>query len=412
MLQRLRKVRAILIFLASAELNKSPFRLTLSPIKIVLFIINTEIRLTHSISTIASMLIKSSLFGLVLFGLSVAARPTDGSNPTKVIVDTDFTTIGDDGQCLAMAAQLHATKDIELLGLTVVAGNQYLSQEVSDALKAVERVGLETEVGVYAGAEIPFLHDYASFRQERLLFGNATTYTAAYENPPTKQLVAPPDGFASHTIPRKQHAVDFIVKTIHRYPGQVTLLAIGPLTNIAFAIRKDPSIVPMIKEIVIMGGQIYVSGNSFIDSGETNWWFDPESARVVLRANITRKIIPLDVTNNVVITNETYNIIAHHKPSTAITSLFGDIKRRKYVYDTVALSSLADSSLDMDVPKLYVEVSCDFDTQYGRGIASVEDPYPGLNVEIISSVVFQINNSRFFNLYVDLLTRPVPIVIT
>jgi inosine-uridine nucleoside N-ribohydrolase len=64
------------------------------------------------------------------------------------------------------------------------------------------------------------------------------------------------------------------------------------------------------------------------------------------------------------------------------------------------------------VRKLYVDVSCDFDAKYGRGIVSVEDPYPGINVETVSSVVFQINNSRFFNLYIDLLTHPVPIVIS
>jgi inosine-uridine nucleoside N-ribohydrolase len=360
-----------------------------------------------------SMLTKKSLFsalGLLSFGLSVAARLADGSNPRKVILDTDFNTIGDDGQTLAMAAQLHATKDVELLGLTIVAGNQYLLQEVSDALKAVERLGLENKVGVYAGAEIPFLHDYASFQQEKLLFGNATAYTAAYKNPPTKELVSPPDGFATHTVPQKQHAVDFIIETIHRYPGEVTLLAIGPLTNIAIAIRKDPSIVPMIKDIVIMGGQIYVPGNSYIGAGETNWWFDPESARVVLRANITRKIIPLDVTNIVTITNETYDRIAGHEPSTAITRLFGDIERFRYIYDTIALASLVVPSLDLDVRDIYVDVSCDFNAQYGKGIVSVENPYPGLVIQTMSSVVFQINNSRFFELYVELLTRPVPIV--
>jgi inosine-uridine nucleoside N-ribohydrolase len=343
-------------------------------------------------------------------GHSVVARPAHESNPPKVIFDTDFNTIGDDGQCLVMAAQLHATKDIELLGLTIVAGNQYLPQEVSDALKAVERIGLENEIGVYAGAEIPLLHDYGSFQQEKVLFGNATAYTAAYTNPPTEQLVAPPDGFATHTVPQDQHAVDFIIESVHRYPGEVTLLAIGPLTNIAIAIRKDPSIVPKIKDIVIMGGQLFVPGNSYIGAGETNWWFDPESARVVLRANITRKIIPLDVTNTVTITNETYDRIADHEPPTAITTLFANIERWPYVYDAVALASLVNPDLDVDVRDLYVDVSCDFNAHYGKGLTFEEDPYPGLNVEAISSVVFGINNSRFFELYVDLLTRPVPVM--
>jgi purine nucleosidase len=362
---------------------------------------------------IASMIIKTSLFsalGLWFFGISVAAHPANENSPIKVILDTDFNTIGDDGQCLAMAAQLHATKDIELLGLTIVTGNQYLSQELSDALKAIERVGLENKVGVYSGAESPFLHDYASYQQERLLFGNATAYAAAYTNLKTEQLDAPPDGFATHTVLQKQHAVDFIIESVHRYPGQVTLLAIGPLTNVALAIRKDPSIVPLIKEIVIMGGQIYVPGNSYIGAGETNWWFDPESARVVLRANVSRKIIPLDVTNTVAITNETYDKIADYKPATAITSLFENIERWGYVYDTVALASLVNPSLDLDVRDLYIDVSCDFNAQYGKGMVWTEDPYPGLNIETISSVVFQIDNSRFFDLYVDLLTRPVPVV--
>jgi inosine-uridine nucleoside N-ribohydrolase len=359
------------------------------------------------------MLITTMIFWalrLLSFRIFVAAHPANGSNPIIVILDTDFNTIGDDGQCLAMAAQLHATRGIELLGLTIVAGNQYLSQEISDALKAVERVGLEDKVGVYAGADSPFLHDYASFQHERLLFGNATAYLAAYTNPKTDQLVAPPDGFATHTVLQKQHAVDFIIESVHRCPGQVTLLAIGPLTNIAMAIRKDPSIIPLIKEIVIMGGQIYVPGNSYIGAGETNWWFDPESARVVLRANISRKIIPLDVTNTVAVTNETYDKIADYQPATAITSLFANIERWGYVYDTIALASLLDPSLDLDVRDLYVDVSCGFDAQYGKGVVWAENPYPGLNIESISSVVFQVNNSRFFDLYVELLTRPVPVL--
>ncbi|KAH7303200.1 Inosine/uridine-preferring nucleoside hydrolase domain-containing protein [Stachybotrys elegans] len=327
----------------------------------------------------------------------------------KVIIDTDFNTIGDDGQALAMAAQMHASRGIHLLGLTIVTGNQWLHQGVSDGLKAVERVGLERQVGVYVGAEMPFLHDFSSFQLERRLFGNATAYVGAYRSPPGP-LVPPPDGFATHTLPQTQHAVDFIIESVHRHPGQVTLLAIGPLTNVALAMRKDPSIVPLIKQIVIMGGQIYAPGNSYIGAGETNWWFDPEAARVVLRANVSRKIVPLDVTNTVVMTEELYDTIADHQPATPITRLFAGIERWSYVYDTVALASLYDPSLDLDVRDLYVDVSCDFSTTYGKGLAWNENPYPGLDVYSVSSVVFRVDNNRFFDLYTDLLTRSVPVM--
>lgn len=344
--------------------------------------------------------------------IAIVASYVTHSNSTrpKVILDTDFNTIGDDGQALAMAAQLHARRKIDLLGLTIVTGNQWLDQGVSDALKGVERVGLENDVGVYVGAESPLLHDYKSFQLEELLFGNATMYIGAYKSTP-QELVEPADGFATHTIPQRQHAVDFIIETVHRYPGQVTLLAIGPLTNIALAIRMDPSIVPLIKQIVIMGGQIYDSGNSYIGAGETNWWFDPESARIVLRAAVDRKIIPLDVTNTVVMTEELYDLIAEYQPPTAITALYAGIERWSYVYDTVALASLYDPTFVTEVRELYVDVSCDFDANYGKSLVWEQDPYPGLQVETTSSVVFKIDNDRFFDLYVELLTSPVPVVV-
>lgn len=329
----------------------------------------------------------------------------------KIIIDTDFNTIGDDGQVLAMAAQLHASKEMEILGLTVVAGNQYRAQEEADCLKAVERLGIDTEIGVYIGAQTPFLHDYAAYQLEKRLFGNATYYVGAYTQPPEPhQLVEPPDGFATHTKPQKQYAVDFIIDAVHRHPGQVSILAIGPLTNLALAMRQDPSIIPHIQQIVIMGGQIYASGDAFRGLPEFNWWFDPESARVVLRAGVKRKVIPLDVTNTVPVSAEIFDSIANHEPSTAITELVKDSERWSFVYDTVALASLYEPALDLDVRELYVDVNCDETSpEYGQGIVWNEGSY-SFGPETSSSVVFQIDNDRFFEIYIDLLTRAVPVV--
>src|SRR5947199_9143633 len=92
------------------------------------------------------------LLGVLLWVLPATAQE-------KVILDSDYTTIGDDGQVGVMAMQLHAQGVINLLGLTVVAGNQWLPQEVSDALKAVERMELADKNGVYAGARYPRVHD-------------------------------------------------------------------------------------------------------------------------------------------------------------------------------------------------------------------------------------------------------------
>lgn len=360
----------------------------------------------------------SFLLGAGLSSLTTTASPhtkprttTNTTTPHKVIFDTDFNTIGDDGQAFAMAAQLHAAGSLSLLGVTVVTGNQWLNQGTADALRAAERMGLAAgQVGVYAGAPQPILHTYPAYTLERATFGNATGYVGAYQFPGPQPLVPPPDGFAaSTTTPESQHAVDFIIESVRAHPGEVSILALGPLTNIALAITQDPGIVPLVRELVVMGGQSYVPGNAYRGAGETNWWFDAEAARAVLRAPgfRSRKIVGLDVTDTVAISNETYERVAAHEPSTAVTRLFGDVQRWPYVYDTVALATLYDDSLDSDVRELYVDVECGFSAEYGKGLVWEEDPYPGLGVVSTSSVLFGIDNARFFELYVDLLTRPI-----
>lgn len=356
------------------------------------------------------LLYAASSFGLATASPQTKPKTTNTTIPHKVIFDTDFNTIGDDGQAFTMAAQLHAAGSLSLLGITVVTGNQWLNQGTSDALRAVERMGLaSSKVGVYPGAPQPILHTYPAYTLERATLGNATKYVGAYKFPGPQPLVAPPDGFAAST-PKTQHAVDFIIETVRAYPGQVSILALGPLTNIALAITQDPGIVPLVRSLVIMGGQSYVPGNAYRGAGETNWWFDAESARAVLRAPgfRQRKIVGLDVTDTVAISNETYERVARHEPATAVTRLFADVVERwPYVYDTVALATLYDGGggLDTDVRELYVDVDCGFGAEYGKGLVWEEDPYPGLGVVGTSSVVFGIDNARFFELYVDLLTR-------
>lgn len=357
-------------------------------------------------------IISWAVVGLCAFVGAESATPTKPAHggPHKIIIDTDFNTIGDDGQVLAMAAQLHKSKLLEVLGLTMVTGNHWLAQGVSDGLKAVERLGIEKDVGVYVGANEPFLHTYAAHQLEKRLFGNGTKYVGAYEAPPPgpQELVAPPDGFAAHTTPRRRSAAQFILDTVHQHPHQVTILAIGPLTNLALALRLDPSVGPLLRGVAIMGGQLYAEGNSYNGAGETNWWLDPESARVVLRAPVPNKTLhPLDLTNTVRITNATYDRIGAHEPATAVTTLFRGLERWPYVYDAVALASLADPSLRREVRELYVDVSCELDETYGQGLVWPEDPYPGTGLATATSVVFSVDNDRFLELYVDLLTRPI-----
>lgn len=344
---------------------------------------------------------------LVLFG-AVSAQE-------KVILDTDFNTLGDDGQALIMLAQLDAAGEIELLGVTVVSGNQWLDQGVADALKAVERLGIADEIKVYVGAENPLLHDYDTYELEKQMFGYG--YAGAWRSPkPTEDdLVAPPDGFAENTEPAEQGAVDFIIEQVNKYPGEVTILAIGPLTNIALAIREAPEIVDKINRIIYMGGAIDVPGN-VTPAAEFNWWFDPEAAKIVLREPIEHIIVPLDVTNTVQFGKEQYDRIVNEEvPSTPVTELFkGRFEARfaenpEYqtnIWDTITIAYLVDPSIVTDMREVWIDMDDTFGPNYGRSMGYYDNPPVGLQK---AKFINRIDNEKFWDFYVDLMTRPVPV---
>jgi inosine-uridine nucleoside N-ribohydrolase len=334
----------------------------------------------------------------------------------KVIIDTDFNTIGDDGQVLVMASQLYAQGVIDLLGFTIASGNQWRDQEVSDCLKAVERMGIENRVKVYVGSQYPILHDYKDYLYEKLLFGPPIDYVGAYLNPQPnpKDLAPPPGGFATHTRPAKTDAVDFIIDTIHRYPNQVTILEIAPPTNLGLAFRKDPTIIPLIKQIVTMAGQITAPGNAYLDNAEFNWWFDPDATQIVLRAAVPHFVIPLDCTNNVPLTQAVFDQIANHQPQTIITKLFAKafgptVAPGTFIYDTNALGYFIHPDFATDTQGRWIDIHNTFDANYGKSIPYTSNPFPTIGLLQESTVIFAINTTSFYAFYVDLLTRPVPV---
>jgi inosine-uridine nucleoside N-ribohydrolase len=358
---------------------------------------------------------KGSRLITVLAGLTVFADVALAA-PQKIILDTDFSTIGDDGKVGVMAAQLHAQGVIDLLGITVVAGNQWLNQGVADTLKAVERLGIAGTIGVYAGARYPLVHDYKNVALEKALWGVGGSW---YRRPEPKddELVAPLDGFATTAKVKPQHAVNFIIDTVKKYPREVTLLVIGPMTNIALAIRMNPEIVPLVKRIVYMAGAFEVPGNT-TPAAEMNVWYDPEAARAVVRQPIEQAFIPLDVTNTVPMNKAIFEQITGN-PESIITKLLKSSgfartvqqnpNATSYIYDTLAMAYLVDPSYATDVADMWVDVDLTWGPSYGRTLGYREQQTPPGNYLQKCKVVRRFDNERFFKLYVDLLTRPVPV---
>lgn len=368
----------------------------------------------HSARSVLNTL---TIRGLVagFFAIGVLAIGAFVSMPAsaqqKIIFDTDFNTMGDDGQAFVMLVNAMKEGRIDLLGMTVVSGNQWLQQGVADAERAVERMNMAGEIEIYPGARYPLLHDQAMLEAEQALYGKG--YSGAWRQPEPQgpdDLTAPPDGFAEQVKATDVHAVDYLIDTIRTNPNEVTILAVGPLTNLALAFRTDPDIIPLIDRIVYMGGAIEVPGN-VTPAAEFNWWFDPEAAKIVLRAPVEHIVIPLDVTNTAAFDKAVFDTIT--AAGTPIADMFeatyaeefeGDPDATAYVWDTLAVAWILDEGVATDTFDVHIDVNAQFGPDYGRSLGHEQNPPVGTQP---ATIIRRIDLDRFWDIYADLLTRPV-----
>ncbi|MFC3071627.1 nucleoside hydrolase [Shinella pollutisoli] len=199
------------------------------------------------------------------------------AEPRKIIIDTDP---GQDDAAAIMLA-LGSPQDLDVLGITTVAGNVPLSLTSRNARIVLEFCG-RPDVKVFAGAERPIARP--------LITAEHVHGQTGLDGPELHEPEMPL---------QDKHAVDFIVETLLREPaGTVTLCTLGPLTNIALALEKAPEIGPRVRELVMMGGGFFEGGN-ITPAAEFNIYVDPEAAAAVLAAGIPTVMMPLDVTHKV-----------------------------------------------------------------------------------------------------------------
>src|SRR6516162_10930353 len=208
-------------------------------------------------------------FGTFLSWHHKGARNPD--MPTKIILDCDPGI--DDALAIAFA---HGHPGIELTGITTVAGNVSLAKTTANALAVCEFIGAGG-TPVTAGCAGPLLRPTLDARQ---VHGDSGLGGATLPPP----AASPADG----------HAIDYIIDTVGAAPGEITLVATGPLTNIALAVRREPRLADWVREFVIMGGS--AGRGNVTPAAEYNIWADPEAAAAVFRAGWTVTMLGLDVT--------------------------------------------------------------------------------------------------------------------
>ena len=198
--------------------------------------------------------------------------------PRTFLIDTD--TASDDAVAIIMALR---APEVRVAAITMVAGNVDVRQATRNALYTVELCG--ADVPVYVGAEKPLLRAYA----------NATWFHGR-------------DGLGDHNYPaprrapEKLHAIDAIITTIEANPGLV-LVTLGPLTNVALALARKPSIATQVSRCVIMGGAPCCEGN-VTPAAEYNIWVDPEAARMVMLSGIPVELIGWQLSRGEAVVNE------------------------------------------------------------------------------------------------------------
>ena len=208
----------------------------------------------------------------------------------KIIFDTDPGI--DDALALLLIA---AAPELDLMAITVTHGNTSQEKCLSNALRLVELLGI-TQVPVARGAQEPLVKELSVAEETH---GDGGLGYAVLPEPKVK--------------PIQESAHDLIIRLVNENPNQITLLCVGPMTNIALALLKQPQITKKIKRIVAMGGSIHYPGNATPQS-ENNVFCDPESYEIVVNAGIDLTLVPLDVTYQCLLTTQHIEQITLARP--------------------------------------------------------------------------------------------------
>jgi len=336
---------------------------------------------------------------LAFFLLLIVAGPLKSvaQSQEKVIFDTDFAIPPqDDGTALMLALK---SPELKILGVTTVAGNTTMQQATSDALKVLEVAG-RTDIPVYRGFNRPWLHQKTEF---------ATTVHGKWwsdDPPPT-----PPGGFAKKQA-ESENAVSFLVRTVNANPHEITIIAIGPLTNVATAIRMDAAFAKNVKKIAIMGGAIATlpdGGGNITPNAEFNFWVDPEAAQVVIRSGIPIVLTPMNVTSKTDFSKVWYDkIVAVDTPLTRFlkatmgpwVAKYPD--RHSQMYDQLTVASLVDPSL-VKAKDLFVDIDINHGPDYGTSLGA-ERIWEGGEGAAKVSVQYDVDADRFVQMFVQRIT--------
>ena len=308
----------------------------------------------------------------------------------KIIIDTDP---GQD-DAVAILLALASPDEIEVLGITAVAGNVPLSLTEKNARIVCELAG-RPDIPVYAGCDRPL--------KRKLVTAEHVHGKTGLDGP---ELPEPEIKL------QEKHGVDFIIDTIMQEPeNSISLCPLGPLTNIASAILKQPKIVSRIKKIVLMGGAYFEVGN-ITPAAEFNIFVDPDAAKIVFEAGIDMVVMPLDVTHKALVTEKRNEAFRQLKSPVGIavaemTDFFERFDKEKYgssgapLHDPCVTAYLIDPKI-FSGKNINVEIETKSELTLGMTVA---DWWGVTDRKANTFFVGDLDSDKFFSLLTERLGR-------
>jgi len=330
------------------------------------------------------------------------------SVPRKVIIDQDCA--GPGGTDMQAVLALLNGPDVQVLGIGVVTGDAWRDEEIQHTLRLLEIIG-RTEVPVLPGAVFPLVNRKEYTERWETLYGKIS-YQGAwnYGHPVHGPYDIPPLPEGAPAIKASDEAAPaFMVRMVHRYPHQVTIYAAGPLTDLAIAIALDPHFAELAKELIVMGGSIspVTDDPQFgpTPRREFNFWMDAEAARAALHAPWPKIIMTtVDISVKTRMDRSLVERIA--KGGTPGAQYVAKYTESSYLWDELAAVAWVDPSVVTKKRDLFIDVSIDHGPTYGETLAWLPGEQPGLGEQKVE-VLQELDQDRFYNRFVELITRTV-----
>nr|WP_309098492.1 nucleoside hydrolase [Fredinandcohnia onubensis] len=307
----------------------------------------------------------------------------------KVILDVD--TGIDDALAIIYGIE---SKQLDLLGITAVSGNVPLHMVTKNTKKVLRLLGRE-DIKVYAGADRPILrepeHEYVVHGTDGI--GNALDH---YEVPEVNE---------------EMFAPDFIIEQAKKHKGEITLILVGPVTNFALALRKEPRLAKWLDKVVIMGGLVSNAGKgNKLPNSEFNIFADAEAASIVFHSGSDITLVSLDVTHQTFMTMEHIEALKGTKYYEFVlksTEVFRGFSQKRMgingcaLHDPLTVGYVLDPSL-LKTEKYYVDVETVSPLGYGQTICDFRNLWkkePNVNI------CLDVDAERFLDLFINTLKQ-------